>query len=95
MPSQCRGIVLNLPPRRVWLWHMDTLARICKQDEGLLLATPYRVVDVTDPEAVAAGVAWQLELTGSGGEGMVVKKCVNALPDHDDDQAADTSCLGT
>jgi protein phosphatase len=55
------------------VWHMDTLARICKQDDGLLLATPYRVVDVTGPEAVAAGVAWWLELTGSGGEGMVVK----------------------
>jgi transcriptional regulator with XRE-family HTH domain len=27
--------------------------------------------------------------------GALVKKCVNALPDHDDDQAADTSCLGT
>ena len=55
------------------VWHMGTLARICKQDEGLLLATPYRVVDVTDPEAVAEGVAWWLELTGGGGEGMVVK----------------------
>jgi protein phosphatase len=55
------------------VWHMDTLARVCEQDSGLLLATPYRVVDVTDPEAVAGGIAWWLELIGSGGEGMVVK----------------------
>lgn len=55
------------------VWHMDTLASICRQDEGLLLATPHRVVDVTDPDEVAAGVAWWEELTARGGEGMVVK----------------------
>lgn len=55
------------------VWHMETLAAICRQDEALLIATPYRVVDVTDAEAVAAGVAWWEELTSRGGEGMVVK----------------------
>jgi protein phosphatase len=39
----------------------------------LLLATPHRVVDVTNAEEVAAGVAWWEELTSRGGEGMVVK----------------------
>ena len=34
---------------------------------------PYQVVDVTDPASQAAGVAWWEELTGRGGEGMVVK----------------------
>ena len=29
-------------------WHLETLAAICRQDEGLLVATPYRVIDVTD-----------------------------------------------
>ena len=33
----------------------------------------YQVVDVTDPASEAAGVAWWEELTGRGGEGMVVK----------------------
>lgn len=54
-------------------WHMQTLARICRQDEKLLLATPYKVIDLNNPESTAAGVAWWEELTGRGGEGMVVK----------------------
>ena len=33
----------------------------------------YKVVDVTDPASEAEGVAWWTELTGRGGEGMVVK----------------------
>ena len=46
---------------------------MCRTDSGLLQATPYRVVEVTDPVSQAAGIAWWEELTGSGGEGMVVK----------------------
>src|SRR5262245_24461992 len=55
------------------VWHMETLARLCRADEKLLLATPYRVVELDDPAGVEAGVAWWEELTGRGGEGMVVK----------------------
>ena len=55
------------------VWHMETLAAICRQDEGLLLATPYRVVDVTDSTEEALAVVWWEDLTGRGGEGMVVK----------------------
>jgi hypothetical protein len=55
------------------VWHMDTLAKICRQDEQLMLATPYKVIDVTDQDSCAEGVKWWLELTGRGGEGMVVK----------------------
>jgi protein phosphatase len=55
------------------VWQMETLAALCKTGDPLLLATPYRAVDVTDPESCLAGVAWWQELTGSGGEGMVVK----------------------
>jgi protein phosphatase len=54
-------------------WHMETIAEICRQDTGLLLATPYLVVDVTDPASENAGAAWWGDLTGRGGEGMVVK----------------------
>jgi protein phosphatase len=54
-------------------WHMETLAGVCRADTELLRATPYRVVDVTDPASQAAGIAWWEELTGRGGEGMVVK----------------------
>jgi protein phosphatase len=46
---------------------------MCSADDSLLLATPCRVIDVTSPESQAEGVKWWEELTGSGGEGMVVK----------------------
>ncbi|MDB5059462.1 MAG: polynucleotide 2,3-cyclic phosphate phosphodiesterase / polynucleotide 3-phosphatase, partial [Chloroflexi bacterium] len=55
------------------IWHMETLARICKEDSNLLLATPYLVVDVTDGSSQERGIKWWEELTNSGGEGMVVK----------------------
>ncbi|MDB5306066.1 MAG: polynucleotide kinasephosphatase [Gemmataceae bacterium] len=54
-------------------WHMDTLASASRADPDLLLATAYKLVDVTDPASVSEGVAWWTELTGRGGEGMVVK----------------------
>ncbi|QNA77086.1 polynucleotide kinase-phosphatase [Streptomyces sp. So13.3] len=40
---------------------------------GLLQATRRIVVDTADEQSVAAGTEWWLELTGAGGEGMVVK----------------------
>jgi protein phosphatase len=52
---------------------METLAEICRADPELWRATPYMVVDVTDPASQAAGTAWWEERTGRGGEGMVVK----------------------
>jgi protein phosphatase len=54
-------------------WHMETLAKACREDPELLLATSYKVVDVTDPERVTEGAGWWTDLTGRGGEGMVVK----------------------
>jgi protein phosphatase len=54
-------------------WHMQTLAAICERDSQVLLATPYHVVDVTDPVQVQAACDWWIELTERGGEGMVVK----------------------
>jgi protein phosphatase len=40
---------------------------------SLLLATPFRVVDLADAAQVEGATQWWLELTGAGGEGMVVK----------------------
>jgi polynucleotide kinase-phosphatase len=51
-------------------WHMRTLAELAG---GSLLATPFRVVDLTDPTQTDAAISWWLDLTSSGGEGMVVK----------------------
>ncbi|MHC4212661.1 MAG: polynucleotide kinase-phosphatase [Planctomycetota bacterium] len=57
-------------------WHMKKLAGICAEETELLLATPYKVVDVTDAQSERAGTKWWEELTDRGGEGMVVKPFV-------------------
>lgn len=54
-------------------WHMEMLARLCQSDDSLLLATPYRLVDLTDAGSQAEGIRWWEELTARGSEGMVVK----------------------
>jgi len=51
-------------------WHMHTLARLAG---GIIIATPFRIIDVTNSESEAEGIRWWEELTGRGGEGMVVK----------------------
>jgi protein phosphatase len=55
------------------VWHMETLKRVCHQDSDLLLGTNYLIVDLADSVSSAEGVSWWEQLTGSGGEGMVVK----------------------
>jgi protein phosphatase len=59
--------------QRDHVWHMEKLAELCKAGDGLLLATSYRQVDVTDTAGVEEATQWWEELTGRGGEGMVVK----------------------
>jgi protein phosphatase len=55
-------------------WHMETVGELCRSDEaGVLFATPYKEVDVTNPESEAAAISWWEEMTEGGGEGMVVK----------------------
>ncbi|MFG2946019.1 polynucleotide kinase-phosphatase [Streptomyces adustus] len=50
------------------------LDRLVEHDgTGLLRTTRRLYVDTGDPESVRAGVDWWLEMTGRGGEGMVVK----------------------
>lgn len=57
--------------------HDEQLAlidRLVEHDgSGLLRTTRRLYVDTGDPESVAAGTDWWLEMTGRGGEGMVVK----------------------
>ncbi|MFG2311926.1 polynucleotide kinase-phosphatase [Streptomyces sp. NPDC048566] len=48
--------------------------RLVEHDgSGLLQTTRRLFVDTGDPESVRSGVDWWLEMTGRGGEGMVVK----------------------
>jgi protein phosphatase len=55
------------------VWHMETLGRVCNASDGLMLATAYKVVEMADGDSVNQATAWWEELTGRGGEGMVVK----------------------
>jgi len=54
-------------------WHMETLARLCAADPQVLLATPFRQVDLNDPESCEAATSWWTGLTSAGNEGIVVK----------------------
>jgi protein phosphatase len=70
-------------------WHMEMLGKLGDWNlkisnasdnnrldgarHSLLMRTAYLLVDLTDPESEAAGVRWWEELTGRGGEGMVIK----------------------
>jgi protein phosphatase len=55
------------------IWHLRLLGELCKAGDGVLFETANLIVEVGSPESVAQGVRWWEELTGKGGEGMVVK----------------------
>lgn len=63
------------------LWHLDIADRMEEADPELVRATRRLVVDPTDAESAAVGVAWWEALTASGGEGMVVKPLCNLARD--------------
>ena len=54
-------------------WHMEQIAEICHADSTLFKLTPYKIVHLDNEAEIADAVTWWLELTGEGGEGMVVK----------------------
>ena len=63
---------------KVWsgekhLIHMDVIKRHMTGSDPLFMATNHIQVDLNDEASVQNGVNWWLELTSSGGEGMVVK----------------------
>ena len=53
-------------------WHMEMAERLCRTDPALFRATSHRLVDLNDGDEAEATRWWE-ELTGQGGEGMVVK----------------------
>jgi hypothetical protein len=56
------------------LWHMQMASRLTDAAHNSpILATSHRLVDLSDSSDCEAGIAWWEELTGRGGEGMVVK----------------------
>lgn len=54
-------------------WHLELADRLVAADPSWIRRTDRRVVDLADEAAVADATAWWEELTGRGGEGMVVK----------------------
>jgi protein phosphatase len=54
-------------------WHMENIQRLCEADTSVLLATPYKIVDLNDDNSIQDATNWWLSLTAKGGEGMVVK----------------------
>ena len=55
------------------LWHLDVLSRLAEVDPMAFRATATTTVDLDDEASQAAAIVWWEELTGRGGEGMVVK----------------------
>ncbi len=56
------------------LWHMQTIADLVQAAPGsCLYATPYKIVELGNPESEAEGITWWQTLTDAGQEGMVVK----------------------
>jgi len=54
-------------------WHLDRADRLVDADPGFVARTDRRVVDLADPVQVDEATRWWLDLTATGGEGMVVK----------------------
>ena len=54
-------------------WHLDIADRLAGADSELIAPTRRVFADTTDPASTRAATAWWEELTGAGGEGMVVK----------------------
>ncbi|MEJ2577511.1 MAG: polynucleotide kinase-phosphatase [Kineosporiaceae bacterium] len=58
-------------------WHLGLADRLVDADPTLITGTRRLDVDTADPASVARAVTWWEELTGAGGEGMVVKPAAN------------------
>lgn len=54
-------------------WHLAISDRLVAADPETFHPTDRRIVDLSDPAAEAEATAWWLEMTASGGEGMVIK----------------------
>ncbi len=54
------------------VWHMETLARLAAADP-ILQQTGWRLIDPGDAGDREAVIAWWLDHTSAGGEGMVIK----------------------
>jgi protein phosphatase len=58
-------------------WHLAVASRLVEAAPDLVRPTRHLVVDGSSEESTAAGIGWWEDLTGGGGEGMVVKPLGN------------------
>lgn len=63
------------------LWHLSLADRLVEADPALVRPTRRLRVATPDEASIDAGVAWWEDLTGAGGEGMVVKPLANLVRD--------------
>ncbi|MDR3612188.1 MAG: polynucleotide kinase-phosphatase [Candidatus Obscuribacterales bacterium] len=54
-------------------WHMKALSKIAKGSDGLVIETPYKIIDLNDLTSYEEAIQWWFDLTAAGGEGFVVK----------------------
>jgi len=71
------GANLAVRPHDEHLGWIDRLVAADDPQAPILQRTGRLVVDTSDEASIAAGIAWWEELTGAGGEGMVVKPLVS------------------
>jgi protein phosphatase len=55
------------------VWHMEMIGSFVPEGGGLMVRTPYRVIDLADPSSERVAEEWWQELTEAGGEGVVAK----------------------
>ncbi|WP_375431593.1 polynucleotide kinase-phosphatase [uncultured Friedmanniella sp.] len=60
-------------------WHLALADRLAQVAPALVRPTRRVLADTTDPTSTAAAVTWWEDLTGGGGEGMVVKPFANLV----------------
>lgn len=54
-------------------WHLEAIDSLVNPAESLVQTTAHRIVDLGDEASCEAVIDWWTQLTGAGGEGMVVK----------------------
>jgi len=54
-------------------WHLKHIGEFCQQNPKYLMVTQNFTVDLQNEESVNKAIAWWTDLTGKGGEGIVVK----------------------
>lgn len=75
----CEGCVFG---DKQHIWHMETIRKYITGIDPVFMETPYLCVDTEDEQSIESGVNWWISLTGSGGEGMVVKPEYYTVKQH-------------